>query len=214
MKSPTPLIISALLALTACVPTPAENPGKPVPAAPAPTVSQADKPGADEPAADPSSPTGGVYALKATSIDGEEVAMSDYDGKVTLFVNVASRCGYTGQYAGLQKLHSEMADKGFAVLGFPSNEFGGQEPGSEAQIKEFCSSKYDVDFPMFSKVETKAGGGQSPVYEVLTTATGKQPTWNFCKYLVGKDGAPIAFYKSGTKPNSAALLKDIEAALK
>ena len=82
-------------------------------------------------------------------------------------------------HAGLQKLHSEMADKGFAVLGFPSNEFGGQEPGTEAEIKEFCTSKFAVDFPMFSKVETKEGSGQSPVYTALTKATGEQPSWNF-----------------------------------
>ena len=199
MKSPTILISSALLAATACAPTPADNAPKSVAAAPA---------------AQPAAPaSNSVYDLEATSIDGGKVSMAGYKGKVTLIVNVASRCGYTGQYAGLQKLHTEMADKGFAVLGFPSNEFGGQEPGSEADIKQFCSSKFGVDFPMFSKVETKAGSGQSPVYAALTQATGDQPSWNFCKYLVGKDGAPIAFYKSGTRPGSAELREAIEAAL-
>ena len=201
MKSPTILIFSALIAASACVPTPADNFGKDV-----------DKSSAKEaPAAAPSE--AGVYALEATSIDGAKVSMADYQGKVTLFVNVASQCGYTRQYAGLQKLHSELADKGFAVLGFPSNEFGGQEPGTEAEIKEFCTSKFSVDFPMFAKVETKAGAGQSPVYAALNKATGEQPSWNFCKYLVGKDGKPIAFFKSGTAPDSDELRKAIEAAL-
>jgi len=99
------------------------------------------------------------------------------------------------------------------VLGFPCNQFGAQEPGTEAEIKEFCTSKFSVDFPMFAKVETKAGAGQSPVYAALTGATGEQPSWNFCKYLVGKDGKPIAFYKSGTAPDSDELRKAIEAAL-
>ena len=205
-KSPTILSLSALLALTACAPTPADNAPKSVAAAPAETTTQR--------AATATPPaSNSVYDLEATSIDGGKVSMADYKGKVTLIVNVASRCGYTGQYAGLQKLHTEMSDKGFAVLGFPSNEFGGQEPGSEADIKQFCSSKFGVDFPMFSKVETKAGSGQSPVYAALTQATGDQPSWNFCKYLVGKDGAPIAFYKSGTRPSSAELREAIEAAL-
>lgn len=198
---------AGLLLVAACVPAPAED---------SHFQDQQDVSVSDAPAADatPATPAGGgVYALEATSIDGAKVSMADYQGKVTLFVNVASQCGYTRQYAGLQKLHSEMADKGFAVLGFPSNEFGGQEPGTEAEIKEFCTSKFSVDFPMFAKVETKEGDGQSPVYAALTKATGKQPSWNFCKYLVGKDGTPIAFYKSGTAPDSDELRKAIEAAL-
>ena len=187
--------------------------------APVPTDASHDDQQAPKMAVDASQPTapkagsGGVYALEATSIDGKKVSMADYQGKVTLIVNVASECGYTRQYAGLQKLHREMADQGFAVLGFPSNEFGGQEPGSDADIQQFCSSKYSVTFPMFSKIETKAGGNQSPVYAALTEATGKQPSWNFCKYLVGKDGTPIAFYKSGTAPDSDALRQAIAAAL-
>lgn len=203
------LLISTLLLAASCTAKKAEQPAQPAKedaqvTDPAPPTSQ------EEPKADGAA---GVYALGATTIDGEEIAMADYQGKVTLFVNVASQCGYTRQYAGLQKLHSEMADKGFAVLGFPSNEFGGQEPGTEAEIKEFCTSKFSVEFPMFAKVETKAGANQSPVYAALTEATGKQPSWNFCKYLVGKDGKPIAFYKSGTAPDSAELREAIEAAL-
>ena len=146
-------------------------------------------------------------------IDGGEDPIPGLAGQVVLLVNVASQCGYTRQYGGLQTLHSEMADKGFAVLGFPSNEFGGQEPGSDADIKAFCTDKFSVTFPMFSKIKTKGGDGQSPVYTALTQATGKTPSWNFCKYLVGKDGQPIAFYKSGTSPDSDELRKAIEAAL-
>ena len=201
------LFFSALLLAASCTAKKAEQtalPAKEQVTDPAPPTAQ------EQPKADGAA---GVYALEATTIDGAKVSMADYQGKVTLFVNVASQCGYTRQYAGLQKLHSEMADKGFAVLGFPSNEFGGQEPGTEAEIKEFCTSKFSVDFPMFAKVETKEGAGQSPVYTALTKATGEQPSWNFCKYLVGKDGQPIAFYKSGTSPDSDELRKAIEAAL-
>ncbi len=154
-----------------------------------------------------------VYALRTQSLDGAPADLASYRGKVTLIVNVASACGYTPQYAGLQKLHAEFADRGFAVLGFPSNEFGGQEPGSAAEIAQFCSSKYGVAFPMFAKCETKAGAGQSPVYAALEAATGKLPNWNFCKYLVGKDGQPIAFYASRVAPDSADLRRAIEQAL-
>jgi len=154
-----------------------------------------------------------VYALSADSLDGERVALQDYRGKVTLLVNVASECGYTPQYKGLQALHAEWQDKGFAVLGFPSNEFGGQEPGSAEEIRAFCTDKFGVTFPMFAKVETKAGDGQSPVYAALTKATGEQPKWNFCKYLVGKDGQVLGFYPSGVAPDDAELRAAITAAL-
>ena len=155
-----------------------------------------------------------VYSLSATSLDGSPVDLADYRGKVTLIVNVASECGYTPQYAGLQQLHERLADRGFAVLGFPSNEFGGQEPGSAAEIREFCTSRYGVGFPMFAKVATKPGGGQSPVYATLQTATGKSPNWNFCKYLVGKDGAVVGFYPSKVAPDAPELQQAIEAALR
>jgi len=205
------LLTSLLAAAAGCTPTATEGSG-------AGASGAADVKAADVKAAEAAAPAAdgaaaGVYALETTSIDGEKVSLADYAGKVTLFVNVASECGYTRQYAGLQELHSEMADKGYAVLGFPSNEFGGQEPGSDADIKAFCTDKFSVTFPMFSKIKTKGGDGQSPVYTALTEATGKTPSWNFCKYLVGKDGAPIAFYKSGTAPDSAELRKAIAAAL-
>jgi len=155
-----------------------------------------------------------VYALRTETLDGKPADLASYSGKVTLIVNVASECGYTPQYAGLQKLHAEFEGRGFAVLGFPSNEFGGQEPGGPEQIAQFCSSKYGVQFPMFSKIETKAGAKQSPVYAALNGATGKLPNWNFCKYLVGKDGQPIAFYPSKVAPDSPELRAAIESALK
>lgn len=155
-----------------------------------------------------------VYALRTETLDGKPADLASYAGKVTLIVNVASECGYTPQYAGLQKLHAEFEGRGFAVLGFPSNEFGGQEPGGPEQIAQFCSSKYGVQFPMFSKIETKAGAKQSPVYAALNGATGKLPNWNFCKYLVGKDGQPIAFYPSKVAPDSPELRAAIESALK
>ena len=155
----------------------------------------------------------GLYDLTANSLDGEAGDLSDYSGKVTLVVNVASRCGYTRQYEGLQELHDELADRGFAVLAFPSNEFGGQEPGSPAEIREFCSSKFGVTFPMFEKCEVKPGAGQSPVYAFLEEQAGETPSWNFCKYLVGPDGRVIAFYKSGMEPDAAELRQAIEKAL-
>lgn len=154
-----------------------------------------------------------LHELTAPSLDGGDVALSAYRGKVTLFVNVASECGLTPQYAGLQALHDEFAARGFSVLGFPSNEFGGQEPGTAAQIRSFCTSKYSVTFPMFAKVEVKPGDGQSPVYRALTTATGQVPGWNFAKYLVGRDGRPVAFFSSMVKPDDPKLRAAIESAL-
>ena len=134
----------------------------------------------------------GLYDLKTKHLDGSAADLGDFRDKVTLVVNVASECGFTPQYAGLQKLHDELSGRGFAVLGFPSNEFGGQEPGSPDQIKTFCERNYGVTFPLFAKGETKPGAGQSPVYAFLTRS-GDVPTWNFCKYLVGKNGDVRAF---------------------
>jgi glutathione peroxidase len=152
------------------------------------------------------------YDLKTQRLDGSPVDLGDYRGIVTLVVNVASECGFTPQYAGLQKLHHELAGKGFAVLGFPSNEFGGQEPGSAEQIKTFCERNYGVSFPLFAKGETKPGPGQSPVYAFLTRS-GDVPSWNFCKYLVGKDGEVRAFYPSNVSPEDGMLRQAIGDAL-
>jgi glutathione peroxidase len=147
-------------------------------------------------------------------LDGKPVDLGSYKGKVVLVVNVASRCGYTRQYAGLQKLYDAHKDKGFVILGFPANDFGAQEPGSDAEIAEFCSTKYAVTFPMFSKITVK-GAGKAPLYAALTeTADPKgEVGWNFEKFLIGKDGTVIGRFKSGVAPDDATLVKAIEAAL-
>jgi glutathione peroxidase len=131
---------------------------------------------------------------------------------VTLVVNVASQCGFTPQYKGLEALHEELSGKGFAVLGFPSNEFGGQEPGSPEEIQEFCKKNYGVSFPMFSKLVTKPGPDQSPLYAFLTKG-GQAPAWNFSKYVVGKDGKVVSFFPSKVAPDSKELRDAIESAL-
>ncbi len=163
---------------------------------------------------EPALPEDSLYRLKVKSLEGKESELKAYAGKVTLVVNVASKCGYTPQYEGLEKLQTELKAKGFSVLGFPSNDFGGQEPGTPAEIREFCSSRYKVTFPLFEKVVTKQGEGQSPVYANLAKQTKSLPAWNFCKYLVGKDGKVIKFYGSKVPPSDAVLRQDIEAALK
>ena len=158
-------------------------------------------------------PEQSLYRLKTKTLAGEDVDLSRYRGKVTLVVNLASKCGFTKQYAGLQKLHEELQDNGFVILGFPSNDFGKQEPGTPQQIRQFCTTNYGVTFPLFQKVQTKAGDEQSPIYQDLKAQSGKLPTWNFCKYLVGKDGMVIEFYPSRTKPDDEALRKAIDKAL-
>ena len=154
----------------------------------------------------------GLYDLKTKHLDGSAADLGDFRDKVTLVVNVASECGFTPQYAGLQKLHDELSGRGFAVLGFPSNEFGGQEPGSPDQIKTFCERNYGVTFPLFAKGETKPGAGQSPVYAFLTRS-GDVPTWNFCKYLVGKNGDVRAFFLSNVAPDDCSLRQAVDEAL-
>jgi glutathione peroxidase len=154
------------------------------------------------------------YQLTTKTLEGQPAELKTYAGKVALVVNVASQCGYTPQYVGLEKLYEELKDRSFVVLGFPSNDFGGQEPGTATEIRQFCSLNYDVTFPLFEKVVTKAGPGQSPVYANLQKQAGRLPSWNFAKYLVGKDGRVLKFYKSGVKPDDAGLRKDIEAALR
>src|SRR6266550_7472041 len=138
------------------------------------------------------------YDLKTQTLLGKPADLGDFRGKVTLVVNVASYCGYTPQYKGLEALHRELKDKGFAVLGFPSNDFGEQEPGTAEEIATFCKRTYDVTFPMFSKVVT-AGAGQSPIYKFLG-ASGHLPQWNFAKYVIGKDGTVRAFFPSEVTP--------------
>ena len=163
---------------------------------------------------DPAVPiAGSLHELTVKDIDGKELPLSTYKGKVLLVVNVASRCGYTGQYAGLEKLYQDYKAQGFELLGFPSNDFMGQEPGTEAEIKTFCTLKYNVTFPMFSKVKVKNSDAQAPLYRFLAQKSGP-PRWNFHKYIVGKDGQVQAAFGSSTKPEDAKLHAAIEAALR
>ena len=155
---------------------------------------------------------GSLYDLKVARLSGESSDLSAFKGKVTLVVNVASQCGFTPQYAGLETLYREMAPKGFAILGFPSNDFGGQEPGTADDIQQFCRKNYGVTFPMFAKVVTKAGPDQSPVYAFLGES-GSLPQWNFSKYLVDKDGKVEAFFPSRVAPDAPELRAAIEKAL-
>lgn len=150
-------------------------------------------------------------------IDGKDYDLSKLKGKVVLFVNVASACGYTPQYKGLQELHDKFSKDGLVIVGVPSNEFGRQEPGTDAEIKEFCSLKYKVAFPMLSKVVVK-GDGQVPLYKALVEATAKdgkveQVGWNFEKFLIGRDGLVAGRFKSGVEPTSDVLTKAIKAEL-
>jgi len=153
-----------------------------------------------------------LYDLKTTTLLGKPADLADYRGQVTLVVNVASQCGFTPQYEGLEKLHRELQPKGFAILGFPSNDFGEQEPGTAQEIAEFCRLTYDVTFPMFAKVVTMRGREQSPIYAFLG-AGGDLPAWNFSKYLIGKDGKVVAFFPSEVTPESPELRRAIASAL-
>jgi glutathione peroxidase len=155
---------------------------------------------------------GSLYGFETTTLDGEPAPLAAYEGKVALVVNVASKCGLTPQYAGLQKLYTELEDEGFVILGFPSNQFMGQEPGTPEEIRAFCSTEYGVTFPMFAKTEVK-GEGKSEIYQFLTEGGLEEPTWNFTKYLVGRDGKVIARYAPRTKPDDPELRSAIEAAL-
>jgi glutathione peroxidase len=159
-----------------------------------------------------------VLDHKVKDIDGKEVDLAQYKGDVLLIVNVASKCGYTKQYTNLEAIYEKYQDKGFKVLGFPANEFGKQEPGTNEEIKTFCSSKYNVKFPMFSKIVVK-GEGIHPVYQFLTSKdtdphfAGPIP-WNFTKFLVNRKGEVIARFSPGDEPDSEKVTKAIEDALK
>jgi glutathione peroxidase len=149
-----------------------------------------------------------------TAIDGSPVDLASFDGKVVLVVNVASRCGATPQYAGLQKLYDTYKDRGLVVLGFPANDFLGQEPGTDAQIADFCSSKYHVTFPMFSKITVK-GANMPPLYKTLTESADPPGAigWNFEKFLIGRDGAVVGRFKTRVAPDDPAVITAVEAAL-
>jgi glutathione peroxidase len=152
------------------------------------------------------------YDLQTMSLDGKPGNLAQYKGKVSLVVNVASKCGFTPQYEGLEKLQREMKGQPFNVLGFPSNDFGSQEPGTPEEIQQFCKLTYDVTFPMFEKVATRPGPGQSPIYSFLGK-TGQLPAWNFAKYVVNKTGHVVAFFPSQVTPESQELRAAIAKAL-
>ncbi len=156
--------------------------------------------------------------FKVNDIDGKKVDLEDYEGNVVLIVNTASECGLTPQYAGLEKLYKSYKDKGFVILGFPCNQFGSQEPGSDAEIKKFCTTRFNVSFPMFSKIEVN-GEDATPIYKYLTEKdvdpAGKGPiSWNFEKFLIDREGNLVHRFAPRTKPDDAELLKAIEANLK
>lgn len=157
-------------------------------------------------------PEGSIYNFKMLSLSGDTIDLSTYKGKKILLVNTASECGYTPQYKDLQKLHKQYGDK-VTILGFPANNFGGQEPGSDEEIAEFCEINYGVTFQMFSKISVK-GEDMHPLYQWLSDAdkngwNNESPNWNFCKYLVNEKGELLKFYASGINPMSEELLKDI-----
>jgi glutathione peroxidase len=147
------------------------------------------------------------------TIDGNSATVGDYAGKVRLIVNVASRCGLTPQYEGLEALYRRYRDRGFEVLAFPANEFGAQEPGTDSEIKTFCSTKYDVTFPLFSKIVVK-GPGRHPLYNLLTEVPpAAEISWNFEKFLIDRQGNPVARFSPQTTPDSEALVSAIEREL-
>ena len=157
------------------------------------------------------------YSFTMTDIDGKTVPLSQYQGKVILAVNVASKCGFTKQYEGLQQLYEKYKDQGFVVLGFPANNFGSQEPGTDSEIKSFCTTKFNVTFPMFSKISVK-GKGMHPLYQYLTSPEqngefGKPITWNFNKFLIGKDGETIARFGSKADPLDPQVVNAVEKGL-
>jgi len=169
-----------------------------------------------QPPASPKKPAS-VLDFTVKDIDGKDVPLAKFQGKVLLIVNTASQCGYTPQYKELQEIYQKYKDQGFEVLAFPANEFGAQEPGSDEQIKQFCSTRYKVSFPLFSKIVVK-GKGIHPLYEYLTAETtnpkhsGPIP-WNFAKFLVNRKGEVIARFEPGVKPDSSEITTAVEKAL-
>lgn len=152
-----------------------------------------------------------IHELTMRSIDGQETPLAGFKGKVVLFVNVASQCGYTPQYKGLESLYRKYRDRGLVVVGVPANNFGSQEPGTNEEIKQFCTRNYAVTFPMMAKVSVK-GAEAAPLYQYLQQAAG-EVRWNFTKFLVGQDGKVLQKFDSGVAPESADLAKAIEQAL-
>ncbi len=158
-----------------------------------------------------------IYDFSLNSIDGQPTPLSSFKGKIVLLVNVASRCGYTPQYAALESIYEKYKSRGFVIVGIPANNFGGQEPGSNEEIKTFCTAKYHVTFPMMAKVSVK-GSDITPLYQFLTDKaahpeTGGEIGWNFTKFLVGPDGKVLARFDSKVEPDSAQVTSAIEKAL-
>ncbi|KAA2265786.1 glutathione peroxidase [Solihabitans fulvus] len=158
-----------------------------------------------------------LHDIEVRTLSGRATTLGEFTGRSLLIVNVASRCGATPQYAGLEKLHQRYAERGFAVLGFPCNQFGGQEPGTSADIQEFCTTNYSVTFPMFDKIEVN-GGDRHPLYAELTRAADAAGTagavqWNFEKFLVSPGGEVLGRFRTGTGPDAAELVEAIEASL-
>jgi glutathione peroxidase len=190
--------------VTASTPAPAA-----AEAAPASAPGEATSAAAPAAEAKPAAPS--VYPFEMKRLDGTPASLSSWSGKVLLIVNTASKCGYTPQYQGLQELHVKYAPRGFEVLGFPSNDFGGQEPGTSEEISKFCISIYDVNFPMFEKSKV-TGEGRNPLYALLSDAYGA-PKWNFHKYLIDKHGHPVQAWPSAVVPGSPEIASAIEAQL-
>jgi glutathione peroxidase len=159
----------------------------------------------------------GIYSFTLNSIDGKPAPLADYKGKVILVVNVASQCGYTPQYSALESTYEKYKDQGFVILGFPANNFGGQEPGTNEEIKTFCTRKYSVTFPIYSKISVK-GSDQAPLYEYLTKDT--EPSlrgdikWNFTKFLVDRNGNVVQRFEPAVTPDSKEMVSAIEKQLK
>ena len=156
-----------------------------------------------------------VYEFSVKDINGKDVSLSDFKGKVLLIVNVASKCGYTRQYSGLQKIYDKYKEQGFEILAFPCNDFGGQEPGTNEEIAEFCSTNFNVTFLLFDKIKV-LGEDKNPLYKMLTNNSNVEKgdiNWNFEKFLISKEGEVIARYKSSVEPESDAVTKAIEQEL-
>ena len=165
-----------------------------------------------EPNSAAESPCPSVLDHKLMNLQDEPVSLCQFSGKVLLVVNTASECGFTPQYEGLEKLYRHYRDKGFVILGFPANDFGGQEPGSNKEIAQFCRLNYGVTFPMFAKTFV-IGTNANPLYRELAAKTGKPPRWNFHKYLLDREGQPVAVFESAVEPADSRVTSQIEKLL-
>jgi glutathione peroxidase len=154
-----------------------------------------------------------IHDFTMKTIDGKEMPLSSFKGKTVLVVNVASKCGFTPQYTALEAVYEKYKNKGFVIVGFPANNFGGQEPGTDEEIQTFCRSKYMVTFPMFSKISV-LGADKAPLYRYLTSTGGGEIKWNFTKFLVDKDGKVITRFETPVTPDSPEVISAIEKALK